>query len=151
MPQFIREFKEFAVKGNVLDLAVGVVIGAAFNKIVTSLVNDIIMPPLGLILGKVDFTNLFINLSGQEVTSLAQAKQVGAATLNYGAFINIIIEFLIVAFAVFVVVKQINRLKRIAAKKEEASPTHKDCPFCFSKIALKATKCPNCTSELRNT
>ena len=149
MPKFIKEFKEFAVKGNVLDLAVGLAIGAAFNKIVTSLVNDIIMPPIGLILGKVNFSNFFVNLSGAEYATLEEAKKAGAATLNYGAFLNTIIEFLIVGLAIFLIVKQINRVRRLAAKEEQAHPTTKECPFCLSKIALKATKCPNCTANIK--
>jgi len=116
------EFKEFAVKGNVVDLAVGIIIGGAFGKIVSSIVNDVIMPPIGLLLGKVDFTNLFINLSGKEVASLADAKKAGLATLNYGLFLNTCIEFLIVAFAVFLLVKQINRLKKEAPAAPAAPP-----------------------------
>ncbi len=149
MPKFLAEFKKFAVKGNVIDLAVGVVIGAAFNKIVTSLVNDIIMPPLGLLLGRVDFSNLYLNLSGTAYETLADAKSAGAATINYGAFLNIIIEFLIVGLAVFLLVKQINKMKELGQKKEAATaPATKDCPFCISKIPLAATRCPQCTSTL---
>jgi large conductance mechanosensitive channel len=143
----LKEFREFAMRGNVVDLAIGVIIGAAFGKIVTSLVNDIIMPPLGVILGKVDFSNLFVNLSGKPVQSIAEAKAQGAATLNYGLFINNIIDFLIVAFAIFLVVRQINRLKSWQ-HAESDEPTTKPCPYCLSTIALKATRCPNCTSEL---
>ncbi len=143
----IKEFKEFAIKGNVIDMAVGIIIGAAFGKIVSSLVNDILMPPIGVLLGKVDFSNLFVSLSGQQYDSLAAAKAAGAATLNYGVFINNVIDFVIVAFAVFMLVRQVNRF----TKKPEpaAAPTTKECPFCASTIALKATRCPNCTSELK--
>lgn len=139
----LKDFKEFALKGNVLDMAVGVIIGAAFGKIVTSLVNDILMPPLGLLLGRLDFSNLFINLSGEELTSLAAAKAAGAPTINYGLFLNTVIDFSIVAFSIFLIVKQVNRF----AKKEEL--TTKTCPYCISKIALQATRCANCTSDLK--
>lgn len=144
----LKEFKEFALKGNVLDMAIGIIIGAAFGKIVTSMVKDVIMPPIGLLLGKVDFSNLFINLSGQEFESLAAAQEAGAATINYGAFINTVLDFLIVAFVIFLVVKQFNRMKT----KEEApppEPTTKECQYCHSTIPIKATRCPNCTSELK--
>ena len=140
-----KEFKEFAVKGNVVDLAVGVIIGAAFGKIVNSLVADIIMPPIGKLLGKVDFSNLFINLSDKPFESLAEAKKAGAATINYGLFFNICIEFLIVAFAVFLLVKQINRMKK---EPPPADPTTKECPFCLSSIPIKASKCGHCTSQI---
>lgn len=139
----LKEFKEFAMRGNVIDMAVGIIVGAAFGKIVTSLVNDILMPPIGRILGKVDFSNLFIDLSGHEYAKLADAKAAGAATLNYGLFLNTVIDFLIVAFAIFVVVRQINRLKR------EPAPTTQDCSYCLSSIPIKATRCPHCTSELK--
>lgn len=143
----LKEFKEFALKGNVVDLAVGVVIGGAFGKIVTSLVNDIIMPLIGLLLGKVDFSNLFINLSGTHYATLADAKAKGAATLNYGLFLNAVIDFLIIAFSIFIVIKQLNRFKR---KQEVASApvTTKECPHCITTIPAKATRCPNCTSML---
>jgi len=140
-----KEFKEFAVKGSVVDLAVGVIIGAAFGKIITSLVNDLIMPPIGLIVGKVDFSNLFVDLSGQHHTSLSEAKAAGAATLNYGLFINNVIDFVIVAFAVFLMVRQFNRWKQ---KPAAVVPNTKECPYCVSAIPLKATRCPNCTSQL---
>lgn len=140
-----KEFKEFAIKGNVLDLAIGVVIGGAFGKIVSSFVGDIMMPPIGLVLGKVDFSNLYLNLSGGSFVSLADAKKSGAATLNYGLFINQVIDFTIVAFAIFLLVKGINRMKRAEAP---ASATTKACPFCVSPIALTAKRCPCCTSEL---
>ncbi len=142
----LKEFKEFAMKGNVLDLAVGFIIGAAFGKIVTSLVSDIIMPPIGLILGKVDFSSLFLNLSGKSYSSLAEAKAAGAATLNYGVFLNNIVDFLIVAFAVFLLVRMVNRWNKPAPA---AAPSTKECPYCASTIPLKATRCPNCTSEIR--
>lgn len=142
----LKEFKEFAVKGNVIDLAVGIIIGAAFGKIVSSLVNDIIMPPVGKLLGKVDFSNLFINLSGTSYASLAEAKKAGAATINYGLFLNTCLEFLIVAFAVFLLVQQINRLKKAPVAPEANS---KQCPFCLSNIPLKAVKCAHCTSDFK--
>lgn len=140
-----KEFKEFAMKGNVLDMAVGIIIGAAFGKIVTSFVTDVLMPPLGLLLGKMDFSSLFIDLSGQHLPTLEAAKKAGAATLNYGLFINTIIDFLFVAFAVFMLVKQVNKLKRQPAA---AAPSTKDCPFCASAIPIPATRCPHCTSQL---
>jgi large conductance mechanosensitive channel len=140
----LKEFKKFAVKGNVVDMAVGIIIGVAFGKIVTALVNDIIMPPIGLILGKVDFSSLFINLSGTNYDSLTQAKAAGAATINYGQFLNTVVDFLIVSFVIFLLVRQINRLKA------EPEPTTKECPHCMSKIPLKASRCPNCTSELKD-
>jgi len=144
----LKEFKEFAMRGNVVDMAVGIIIGAAFGGIVTSLVNDILMPPIGLLLGKVDFANMFITLKGAEYTTLAQAKAAGATTLNFGVFINTVINFLIVAFAVFLVVRQVNRLRR-PAEAAPAAPTTKDCSFCFTAIPIKAVRCPNCTSQLK--
>jgi large conductance mechanosensitive channel len=140
-----KEFKEFAVKGNMIDMAVGIIIGAAFGGVVSSLVSDVIMPPIGLLLGKVDFSNLFVNLSGTAYPSVDAAKAAGAATLNYGKFIDTVIKFLIVAFTVFMLVKQINRLKRAPAP---SAPTTKDCPQCLSKIPLNAKKCAFCTSQL---
>ena len=145
----LKEFREFAMKGNVVDLAVGVIIGAAFGKIVTSLVNDMLMPPLGLMLGKVDFTNLFVNLSGKHFDSLSDAKAAGAATLNYGVFINNIIDFLLVAFAVFLLVKQVNRFMPKPA--EPAPADAKECEYCKSSIPKAATRCPHCTSQLAAT
>jgi large conductance mechanosensitive channel len=142
----LKEFKEFAMKGNVMDMAVGIIIGAAFGKIITSFVSDVLMPPIGMLLGKVDFSNLFFNLSGTSYPSIAAAKAAGAATLNYGLFLNTVIDFLIVAVAIFLVVKQLNRLKRAEAP---APVTMKDCPFCTSAIPLKATRCPLCTSEIK--
>lgn len=140
-----KEFKEFAVKGNVVDMAVGIIIGAAFGKIVTSFVSDVLMPPIGLLLGKMDFSNLFLNLSGKPYETLDQAKAAGAATLNVGLFLNTVIDFVIVAFAIFLMVKWINRLKR----QTEPVKTTQDCPFCFSSISVKAIRCPQCTSELK--
>jgi large conductance mechanosensitive channel len=143
-----KEFKEFIMRGNVLDMAVGIIIGAAFGKIVTSFVNDVLMPPLGLLMGKVDFSNLFLTLSGQSFATLEEAKKAGAVTLRYGLFINTIIDFLIVAFAIFLVIKQVNRLKR-QPEPAPAAPATKECPFCLSVIPIKATRCPQCTSELK--
>lgn len=140
-----KEFKEFAMRGNVVDMAVGIIIGAAFGRIVTSLVNDVIMPPIGKVLGKVDFSNLFISLSGQEYPTVAAAKAAGVATINYGIFVNTVIDFLIVAFAIFLIVRQINRWSKPAPA---AAPATKECPYCFSQIPIKATRCPNCTSQL---
>jgi large conductance mechanosensitive channel len=147
-----KEFKEFAMRGNVVDMAVGIIIGAAFGAIVSSLVADVIMPPIGLLLGKVDFSNLFLVLKSGATPgpyeTVAAAKQAGSVTLNYGLFINTIISFLIIAFAVFLIIRQINRLKR-KAEAPAAAPTTKACPFCFSTIPLKATRCPHCTSPLK--
>ena len=142
----LKEFKEFVMRGNVVDLAIGIVIGAAFGKIVTSFVEDVLMPPIGLALGNVDFSNLFINLSGKDYPSVAAAKAAGAATLNYGIFFNAIINFLIIAFAIFILIKQINRWQKPAPA---AAPTAKDCPHCLLAIPIKATRCAHCTSELR--
>lgn len=140
-----KEFRDFAMRGNVLDLAIGVIIGGAFGKIVTSFVNDIIMPPIGLALGKVDFSNLFINLSSGKYVTLADAQTAGAVTLNYGAFLNTVIDFIIVAFVIFLLIRQINKLQKPA---EPAPVNTKECPFCTSAIAIKATRCPHCTSQL---
>lgn len=144
----IKEFKEFMMRGNVMDMAIGIIIGAAFGKIVTSLVSDVLMPPIGLLLGKMDFTNLFIDLSGKGYTTLAAAKAAGAATISYGAFISTIIDFVIVAFVVFIMVKAINKMRR-QKDAPPVEPTTKECPFCFSSIAIKAVRCPQCTSELK--
>lgn len=141
----LKEFKEFALKGNVMDMAVGIIIGAAFTAVVNSFVKDIIMPPIGMMLGGVDFTELYISLDGQTYASLAAAQAAGAPTLNYGVFINTIINFIIVAFVLFLVIKQINRLKQAPAPAE---PNTKDCPYCTSAIPIKATRCPQCTSQL---
>lgn len=140
----LKEFKEFAVRGSVVDLAVGLIIGGAFGKIVTSFVNDILMPPIGLLLGNVDFANLFIRLSGPETQTLEEAQAAGAVTINYGLFISTIIDFIIVAFAIFLLIRQINRMKR----EPETVPNTKECPHCTTAIPIKATRCPNCTSEL---
>jgi large conductance mechanosensitive channel len=142
-----EEFKAFVMRGNVIDMAVGVIIGAAFGKIVSSMVSDIIMPPIGLLLGKVDFSSLYISLSGQTFVSLAEAQKAGAPTLNYGLFLNNVINFLIVAFVIFMMVKQINRLQKPAKPGSPAAPTTKECQFCCSTIAIKAVRCPNCTSQ----
>lgn len=139
-----KEFKEFAVKGSVLDLAIGVIIGGAFGKIVSSLVNDIIMPIIGGIIGRVDLTNFFISLDGKKYATLQEAKNAGAATINYGIFLNVIIEFLIISFSLFLVVRQANKLR-----KDELEPiTSKECEFCFSEIPIEAIRCPHCTSQL---
>jgi large conductance mechanosensitive channel len=143
----LKEFKEFAMRGSVLDMAVGFIIGAAFGKIVTSFVNDILMPPLGLLLGKVDFASLFLNISGRDYPTLAAAKEAGAATINYGVFLNTVLDFLLVAFAVFLLVRQVNRLRREPAPVA-VEPTTKDCPYCLSAIPIKALRCPHCTSQL---
>jgi large conductance mechanosensitive channel len=142
----LKEFKEFVMKGNVIDLAVAVIIGAAFGKIVTSFTNDIIMPPVGLLLGNVNFTDLFISLDGQQYASLAVAQAAGAPTINYGVFINTIIDFIIVAFIIFLIVKSMNRMKE---QPVPAAPTTKECPFCCTQIPIPATRCPNCTSDLK--
>ncbi len=141
----LQEFKAFAMRGNVVDLGVGIIIGAAFGKIVTSLVNDILMPPIGLLLGRVDFSNLFLNLSRHPYATLAEAKAAGAPTLNVGMFLNTVIDFVIVAFAIFLVIRVINRLHR----EPPAPPTTKPCPYCVSVIPSSASRCPHCTSELR--
>lgn len=144
----LKEFREFAMRGNVVDMAVGIIIGVAFGKIVTSLVNDVIMPPIGLLLGKIDFANLYINLSGAEYSTLAEAEAAGAPLIKYGMFLNTVFDFLIVAFVIFLVIRQMNRLK----KKEEApaaEPTTKGCDFCKTDIPIGAVRCPHCTSELR--
>jgi len=141
-----KEFKEFVMRGNVMDMAVGVILGAAFGKIVTSLVGDILMPPVGVILGHVDFANLFIALSGQHYDTLAAAKTAGVASINYGLFLNTVIDFLIVAFVIFVLVKQVNKLKQPAPV---SVPATRECPFCLSAIPLKASRCAYCTSEVK--
>jgi len=141
----LKEFKEFAMRGNVLDMAVGIIIGAAFGKIIASFVADILMPPIGLLLGKMDFSNLFISLSGKSFATIAEAKAAGAPTLNVGVFLNATIDFLIVAFAIFLLIKQVNRFKGPAPA---AAPTTKECPHCLSTIPLKATRCGHCTSTV---
>jgi len=144
----LKEFREFAMRGNVVDMAVGIIIGAAFGAIVQSLVADVIMPPIGLILGNVDFANLFIVLkegaAAAPYASLAEAQKAGAVTINYGKFLNAVVGFVIVAFAVYILVRAINQLKR----KEQAAPATKECPQCFSTIPIKAKRCPNCTSQI---
>jgi len=141
-----KEFKEFAMRGNVLDMAIGIIIGTAFGKIITSFVSDVLMPPIGLLMGKVDFSSLFVSLSGQPYPSLTAAKAAGAPTINYGVFFQTIFDFVIVAFVIFLLVKQVNRLKREPAAPP-AAPTTKDCPYCLSSIPIKATRCAHCTSE----
>jgi large conductance mechanosensitive channel len=143
----LREFKEFAMRGNVIDMAVGVIIGAAFGKIVSSLTNGVLMPPIGLMLGKVDFTNLYLNLSGIPYPSLVEAKKAGAATMNYGVFVNPVLDFVIVAFVLFLLIRQINRLLS-PAPPSAGEPTQKDCPYGLSMIPIKATRCAHCTSQL---
>jgi large conductance mechanosensitive channel len=143
----LKAFKDFIMRGNVVDLAVGIIIGAAFGKIVSSLVNDVLMPPLGLILGKMDFSGLFINLSGQAYPSLAAAKAAGAPTINYGIFINTIVDFLIVAAAIFFIILQVDRLRK--RTEAPAAPSTKSCPYCLSAIAIQATRCPHCTSDVK--
>jgi large conductance mechanosensitive channel len=140
-----KGFRDFIMRGNVLDLAVAVIIGAAFGKIVTSLVNDILMPPLGLILKNVDFSDLFIDLSGSTHATLAQAKAAGAATINYGIFLNNVLDFVIVALVIYIMIQQANKLKKAPAP---ADPTTKECSFCHTTIPIRATRCPNCTSTL---
>lgn len=143
----LKEFKEFAMKGNMLDLAIGLLLAAAFGAIVASLVNDVLMPPIGLLLGKVDFKELFVSLNGQTYATLAEAKKASAPVIAYGAFLNTIINFLIVAFVAFLIVRQVNRLSKPKAAPE-AAPSTKECPFCASTVAIKAIRCPNCTSEI---
>lgn len=147
----VKEFKDFAMRGNVVDMAVGIIIGGAFGTIVKSLVSDVIMPPIGMLLGNVDFSELFLVLkeggaAGPYLT-LAEAQKAGAVTINYGLFFNAIVSFLIVAFAVFMLIRALNKMKR-EQEAPPVEPTTKDCPFCFSAIAIKASRCPNCTSEV---
>ncbi|EKD42151.1 MAG: hypothetical protein ACD_73C00301G0001 [uncultured bacterium] len=147
--KLIKEFKEFAVKGNVVDMAIGVIIGGAFGKIISALVNDIIMPPIGKLLGNINFADLFISLDSQKtgnITSLAKARETGAALIAYGSFINVVIDFLIVAFCIFIFIKTINAMKK---PKPATIPTTKECPYCLSIIPIKATRCAHCTSELK--
>lgn len=139
-----EDFKKFAMRGNVMDMAVGVIIGGAFGKIVTSVVNDIVMPPIGMILGKVDFSNLFISLNGQEYATLEAAKKAGAPVLAYGSFLNSVLDFLILAFIIFIMIRQINKL----TPEPEPKPEPRHCPYCKSEIADDATRCPHCTSHL---
>lgn len=144
----LKEFKAFATRGNVVDMAVGIIIGAAFGKIVASFVADILMPPIGLLLGGVDFTNLFVSLSGGEFPTLEAAKAAGAATLNYGVFLATLLDFVIIAFSIFMMIRLISRMKKKEEEAPAAEPTTKDCPFCLSNIPIKATRCGHCTSEL---
>lgn len=144
----LREFKEFAMRGSVMDMAIGIILGVAFGAIVTSLVNDVLMPPIGLVLGGVDFTDLFIQLGEGSYASLAEAQEAGAPVIAYGAFLNKVIGFLIVAFVIFLVVKQLNRLKR-EKEAPTAEPTEKTCPHCATSIPIAAKKCPHCTSQLQ--
>ena len=142
---FVGEFKEFAMKGSVLDMAIGIVIGVAFGNVVNSLVKDVIMPPIGLLLGKADFANMFVSLNGVHYDTLAAAQAAGAPTINYGTFINSVITFLIIAFVVFLLVRQVNAMKR---KPMPPAPNTKDCPYCKENIPLTAVRCPHCTSEI---
>jgi large conductance mechanosensitive channel len=141
----LKEFKEFAMRGNVLDMAIGIIIGAAFGRIVSSFVNDVIMPPIGLLIGKADFSSLHFNLSGTPFASLADAKKAGAPVIAYGAFLNTVLDFVIVAFVIFLLIRQVNRFKR---QPEAAPATTKECPYCLSVIPLKATRCGHCTAQL---
>jgi large conductance mechanosensitive channel len=145
--KILQEFREFAIRGNVVDMAVGILVGAAFGRIINSLVQDVILPPIGLITGKIDFSGLYISLSGVEYESLAAAKAAGAATINYGIFLDNFVTFLIVSICVFFIVKQINRLKR-SEDSQSVAPTQKSCPYCFSSISIQATRCSHCTSQL---
>jgi large conductance mechanosensitive channel len=145
----LKEFKEFATRGNVLDMAVGIIIGAAFGKIITSFVEDILMPPIGLLLGKIDFGGLFLNLSGNHYATLELAKKASAPTLNYGLFLNTLINFLIVAFAIFLLVRQVNRFRREGETAPAPAPATRECPFCVSAIPVKAIRCPHCTADVR--
>lgn len=145
----LKEFKEFALKGSLLDLAIGFILGGAFGKIVSSFVNDIIMPPIGLLLGKVPFRDLFVSLNGEKYATLALAQEAGAPTLNYGNFISLLIDFVIVAFVLFLIIRQVNRLRKLTEKPAApAAPVTKECPYCQTTISIKATRCPNCTSQL---
>jgi large conductance mechanosensitive channel len=143
----LKEFKEFAMRGNVLDLAIGVIIGAAFGAIVNSAVNDILMPPIGMAAGKIDFKDLFVSLNGQPYASLAAAKAAGAPVIAYGAFVNTVINFLIVAFIIFLIVKQVNRFNK-PAEAPAAAPSTKECPYCANSVPIKAVRCGYCTSQL---
>ena len=145
----LKDFKAFVLRGNVLDLAVAVIMGAAFGKIITSLVNDIIMPPVGLLLGGVDFGSLFVSLSGTSYASLAQAQAAGAPTLNYGLFIKALVDLLIVALVIFLLIRVVTRAQKVRGTTAPPAPTTKECPFCYSGIHLRATRCPQCTSELK--
>jgi len=141
-----KEFKDFAMRGNVMDMAIGIILGAAFGKIISSFVADVIMPPIGLLLGKVDFSQLYINLSGTTYANLAEAQTAGAPVMKYGLFLNTVLDFVIVAFAIFMVVRQMNRLKKPV---EPPPATTRDCPHCLTAVPLKATRCAHCTSDLK--
>jgi len=143
----LKEFREFAMRGNVMDMAIGIILGAAFGKIVSSFVNDVLMPPIGKLMGNVDFSDLFVSLSGGDYASLAEAKAAGAATVNYGVFINTILDFLIVAFAIFLLIRQMNKLKR-TEEAPAAAPTTQSCPQCLMEIPVKARRCGHCTSSV---
>jgi large conductance mechanosensitive channel len=143
----LKEFKEFAMRGSVLDMAIGIIVGAAFGKVVASMVNDILMPPIGMLLGRTDFSSFFISLSRTHYATLADAKKAGAAVISYGVFGNTVLEFLIVSFAVFLIVRQVNRFRKPAPVP--AAPATKECPYCVSKIPLMAKRCPHCTSDLK--
>lgn len=154
MSKFVKEFKEFAVKGNVVDMAVGVIIGGAFGKIVTSVVNDLFMPVIGLLTGGANVSGMFAVLGKlpegvDKVTSLEQAAELGVATLNYGNFIQTVIDFILVALCIFMVIKGINKMKRKEEPAPAPAPTTKECPYCLSQIPIKATRCPHCTSEIK--
>ena len=144
----LKEFRDFAMRGNVLDMAIGIIMGAAFGKIISSLVSDILMPPIGMLLGRVDFGSLFLNLSGTDYPSLASAQEAGAPTINYGVFFNTVLDFVIVAFAIFLLIRQVNRMSR-QPEAPPAAPTTKPCSYCLSSIPINATRCPHCTSDLK--
>lgn len=147
--KIVNEFKEFAIRGNVIDMVVGIVVGAAFSKIVQSLVSDILMPPIGMITNKIDFTNLFFSLSGGSYSTLKEAQSAGAVTINYGIFLDNLISFIIIAFCIFLVISWINQLRRKEdVSKVSTAPSQKSCPYCFSSISIKASRCPCCTSAL---
>ncbi|WP_179232997.1 large conductance mechanosensitive channel protein MscL [Paenibacillus rigui] len=146
----IKEFKEFAMKGNMVDLAIGVIVGGAFGKVVTSIVNDVVMPPIGLLLGKVNFSDLFISLDGNHYPTLADAKKASAATLNYGLFINTLLDFLIVSFVIFITVKQLNRLRKKQEEKPDPKKETKECPECLSDIPKLAVRCKYCTAYVES-
>lgn len=145
----LQEFRTFVLRGKVLDLAVAVMMGASFGKIVTSLVNDIIMPPVGLLLGRVDFSSLFVSLSGVAYPSLAEAQAAGAPTVNYGVFIKALVDFVIVALAMFLLIRLVNRAQKLSAEETQSAPSKKECPYCCSSVPVQATRCPQCTSELK--
>jgi large conductance mechanosensitive channel len=145
----LKEFKAFVMRGNVLDLAVAVIIGGAFGKIVTSLVNDILMPPLGYLVGKVDFSNLYLNLSGTTYASLAEAQKAGAPVIRYGQFLNDTTNFLIIAFVIFLIVRLANKLQKTSELEPAPAPSTRECPYCLSTVPIRAVRCAHCTSELK--